>query len=656
MAEVLWADYAYPGVDLTGYAGVVRYLQTDNGSRRSAHDLTRAEVDWHHSEGRPVALFWQDGASSAGLGGVRGISDSDRAHAAAALIGVPGHVPIHYAVDDPTLDGPKVAPYFQALLDQADHPVGAYGSYAVCEWLAANLGIEWLIQTSSWSAGKVSGHAWLLQRDHNVPSGTSKVDIDPLLLDLPGAAWQPPGAHMARWPTYDELVAVGQRVAAQTGARLIILDGARGRCRCCSGAHNPSGPFIRPLGPFIGVTRHLTAGGLGTRTVEQYCWNILVNDPSVPFKCQWAVGPGGKELVLLGVGRANHMLNMSRAAYNALVAGTLSLTEFCQNLRGSDLTGSTFTMGIEQIAATAPDAAQSNVTDHLVAELCKLPGTWTGVDQIGHGEGAIDRGPGDPNEHMGNKRVTSRNIVSGATPPPPTRDWFDMADAQMLNDVMMNVLQSREAVVMRAFQSGGQPSLPVIICTTEGEGGKIYSLMPGQPKHWLSPEEYALLGRLYPHLQYLTLGERPWGGRFLESEVDMVWAILQPKDGGVDMPALVAATVAAVKASLADVDVDEAELARQIIAQLAAPKADAPEAAPEYRGMTVADLPEPEVDPAGGPAPRSTEAQADAYEKAQQAKLAGSLAGVLQESGLEELDAQALAQQAVSEAASRPVE
>lgn len=234
---------------------------------------------------------------------------------------------------------------------------------------------------------------------------------------------------MARSLTYDQLLGAGARAASKRGARLIVLDGAKDRCRCCSGPHNPAGPFIRPWGTYIAIIRHITGGGLGSRTLEQYCWDILINDPSVPFKVQWAVGPGGREIVLLGTGRANHCLNMSQPAYDALVNESMALDQFCQNLRGSALVGSTFTLGIEQVAASAPDLEQSKTTDALELELISIPSGWNGGDTAGHGEVASDRGLGDPNENMGavRQRLITAKAGGGTPPPPPTIDRTEHA-------------------------------------------------------------------------------------------------------------------------------------------------------------------------------------------------------------------------------------
>lgn len=283
---------------------------------------------------------------------------------------------------------------------------------------------------------------------------------------------------MAAPPTPSQLEAAGRRAAAAAGVGFFIYSGAAGRCRCCSGAHNPAGPFIRAWGPYIGVIRHITAGGLGSRTMETYIRDILVNDPAVPTKCQWSVAPNG-DIWWIASGRANHDLNMSRAAYNALTGGTMSLTEFCQNLRGSELVGSTHTMGIEQVAAVAPTSVQARATDYLVAELCRIP-RWSGVDVAGHGEVASDRGPGDPNEHMGNVRTRSRTIVSGGTitPPPPAGDEFDMAT---IND-LVSVMRSEGA------SGGGDPAHNGVLVLAQAMGAQLSALTEAVAKLASDPD------------------------------------------------------------------------------------------------------------------------------------------------------------------------
>src|SRR5204862_5869022 len=122
----------------------------------------RTEVDEHHAAGRSVGAFWQDGATSALLGYDRGVSDAQRADASADALGAPSTWPVHFAVDA-DVAGDQVRRYFLGVQSQLRRPVGAYGSFRVVEYLWAELQISWLIQTSSWSNGQTSGHAWLLQ-------------------------------------------------------------------------------------------------------------------------------------------------------------------------------------------------------------------------------------------------------------------------------------------------------------------------------------------------------------------------------------------------------------------------------------------------------------------------------------------------------------
>lgn len=389
---------------------------------------------------------------------------------------------------------------------------------------------------------------------------------------------------MATPPTYDELVRAGQAAANKAGVKFVILSGAKDRCRCCSGAHNPTGPKIRAWGPYVGVIRHITAGGLGSRSMETYIWNILVNDPSVPFKSQFAIEPGNGNIWLVGTGRANHCLNMSQAAFNALGNDGMSLSEFCQNLRGSAIVGSVHTIGIEQVAAVAPDAAQVRATDALIGELTKGLRSWTGRDFAGHGEVASDRGPGDPNEHMGNART---RVMSGTATPPP-----DQGDDVGHVDSMAEAVYER--IAWWVIWNYHAPYVDPV-------SGQV-----APPGHETQP-----LGNV------MSWGEN-WDRRFAQEGADKVikamLAALGPD-----------ALKSAIQAAIADsgLDVDEAELARQIITQLAQGPAGAPmpvDRALERRQTATFDAAVAEAphghDPVEGDdvPPRTSEAESDAYE------------------------------------------
>jgi hypothetical protein len=67
-----------------------------------------------------------------------------------------------------------------------------------------------------------------------------------------------------------------------------------------------------------------------------------------------------------------------------------------------------------------------------------------------------------------------------------------------------------------------EDEVPIFMGTTASEGGRIYMLMPNRHKYWLNGQEWALMARLYPYWADMP------GSPFLEVEVDMVNAMIQP--------------------------------------------------------------------------------------------------------------------------------
>lgn len=333
MPEILWADYAYPGGDLTGYAGVVRYLQTGNGSSRSKYDLTRQEVDAHHAAGRAVAAFWQDGGSSAGLGYDRGVRDAQRANDEADMLDAPPWWAIHYAVDDPTLDGPKVRPYFDGVLATSRRSVGAYGSYAVVEYLWKEVSIGFLIQTSSWSGGQVSPNAWLLQRDHRVPSGTGEIDVDPLLVPYAPNVWRPPVAVM----TPD------QRLAAFRAEGLPIVEVRNWRT-------NDRAPVTGlAAGPKHGTLNHHTGGE--TSNPLAYASGLLYDGRSdLPGPlCHEGLDVDRGVIYMIGSGRTNHAGSGDPDTLNLILADAMPLDREVRPDQSSGVDGNSNLYGLEMM-------------------------------------------------------------------------------------------------------------------------------------------------------------------------------------------------------------------------------------------------------------------------------------------------------------------
>lgn len=188
--EVLWLDYSWARPDLTGFAGVVRYLEvTEKGSRP---DLNSAEAADLHARGLPIGLYWQAADGSTTRGYDVGVGQAWRANREADALQCPMHVPIFYAVDE-DYSPEQVQGFFDGVLDLYDgRPVGVYGSFRIVEW-AHTQGIEYAVQTSSWSVVdgvlQVSDHINLFQRRHDVDTGTGK--YDELLLVKPFPAWEP---------------------------------------------------------------------------------------------------------------------------------------------------------------------------------------------------------------------------------------------------------------------------------------------------------------------------------------------------------------------------------------------------------------------------------------------------------------------------------
>ena len=182
----LWADYSWARPDVTRYQGVMRYLDADRGTRP---DLTGAEVNDLHRQGKPIGLIWQADKGGAGEGKQRGADDAQRANREADKLGAPDTAAIFYTVDA-DLSPAQVAPYFDGVRGVPGRPVGIYGSARIVEW-AHDVGIPWRWQTLAWSRGRISKHAHLYQRDHNVDEGSGLLDRNVVYHPFP--AWQPPG-------------------------------------------------------------------------------------------------------------------------------------------------------------------------------------------------------------------------------------------------------------------------------------------------------------------------------------------------------------------------------------------------------------------------------------------------------------------------------
>lgn len=177
-----------------------------------------------------------------------------------------------------------------------------------------------------------------------------------------------------------------------------------------------------------GIIIHQTAGNLGSRSVQQYADDILNGDPSCPDKCNAFVAPDGT-LWMNAAGRANHCLQYSNQALNAMINETFPLTGTVA-WRGSLQNMNEHTYGLEMIA-TAPNAAQVETAARWAAALCRAHG-WTAGCIAGHGEVASDRDYSDPGIDMGAFRRRVAAILKSGSPAQEDEDEMKEADWQRM--------------------------------------------------------------------------------------------------------------------------------------------------------------------------------------------------------------------------------
>jgi hypothetical protein len=225
---------------------------------------------------------------------------------------------------------------------------------------------------------------------------------------------------------------------------LVETSGWRDRCRCHDGSHE-RGERPRsgnPFGPVEEVTDHITAGDLNGRAPLTYVFNILINDPVVPCKANFAIDPDGA-VYLISAGRTNHDLYMSPAALTAIRNGTFSLDHY-DDKRGEGVDPKRLSYGIEVIAASKMNAKQRASLIRLNACLCSLIKT-NGRNVVGHGEVAKDRSSADPNENMGFvRRDTMAAVAAGPQEDDPLATWTRAELKDVVNETVIELCRSPE--------------------------------------------------------------------------------------------------------------------------------------------------------------------------------------------------------------------
>ena len=160
-AERLWLDYTTARPDLTGYVGVMRYL---NIIATGTKGLTPAEITDLHGRGLPIGLIWETSADAALGGAATAVDHVARANAEADRLGAPDTAAIFYCIDFDATPA-QVKDYVTTLLARLGRPVGLYGSYTITTW-ARTVGVRWTWQTYAWSRGATDPDANIYQRQN----------------------------------------------------------------------------------------------------------------------------------------------------------------------------------------------------------------------------------------------------------------------------------------------------------------------------------------------------------------------------------------------------------------------------------------------------------------------------------------------------------
>lgn len=254
---------------------------------------------------------------------------------------------------------------------------------------------------------------------------------------------------------YDTLVSALRRNLDAEGFKLSIYPGADRLCRCCSGAHKTRGPFVRGWNPG-GVGVHITGGGLGLRSLYTYVRDILVSDPSLPLKSQFATRPKTGEVMLISAGRCNHLGGIGSGAAHKIRTGGFDMHDDWDDAgRGTGTDGNALAWGIENIAAVSMDAKQRRASVIICATIAHLSGDdWNGGEDCGHGEVSNQRGRPDPNLNMGAFRrdvaLLTTNYRKGLNQKPQTtpapkpanpKEYDQMATKQEIQDAVRGVVR-----------------------------------------------------------------------------------------------------------------------------------------------------------------------------------------------------------------------
>jgi hypothetical protein len=174
--DYAWAHPGLPAIVEAGYSFVCRYLSHDPGKNLSA-DETKAL----RAAGLDIVVVWEATANRALEGAAVGASDAKTAMAQATAAGLPGTIPIYFAVDFDAQPAQQkaISAYFSAVgAVLGKSRLGVYGGLAVVGRLFDAKLVTYGWQTYAWSRGQWDARAQLRQVENGITVGGIGCDRD----------------------------------------------------------------------------------------------------------------------------------------------------------------------------------------------------------------------------------------------------------------------------------------------------------------------------------------------------------------------------------------------------------------------------------------------------------------------------------------------
>lgn len=168
--DLAWARPTVAQIKSIGATWVARYFSNDDNK-----DLHRDEVTAYPAAGIDIVVVWESTTGRARAGRAAGVADAQNADAQRRAAGLPGDMPLHFAVDEDTTWS-AVQAYFDGVISVIGlSRTGCYGGLDVING-AYGHGLRYLWQTVAWSHGQWSPHATIRQTGGTVLGGAADWD------------------------------------------------------------------------------------------------------------------------------------------------------------------------------------------------------------------------------------------------------------------------------------------------------------------------------------------------------------------------------------------------------------------------------------------------------------------------------------------------